>query len=121
MISPPELEQRFNDAVPDNWIPDEQLWFIVDSVFNPHTATLRAWAQKGRPSTRHVGANRETKLTVEVIGPDEIKFLEIRDGAFFSKAFLESMKALIRRFLELRRCEVTCDGQHPDPQGKACY
>ena len=60
-------------------------------------------------------------MTVEVIGPDGIKYLEIRDGAFFSKAFLESMKALIRRFLELRRCEVTCDGQRPDPQGKACY
>ena len=46
-------------------------------------------------------------MTVEVIGPDGIKYLEIRDGAFDSKAFLASMKALIRRFMELRRCEVT--------------
>ena len=52
-------------------------------------------------------ANRETKLTVEVSGPDWIKYLEIHDGAFDSKAFLASMKALIRKFLELRRGEVT--------------
>ena len=36
--SPPKIvEKRFNYAVLDNGIPDEQLWFIDESGFNPHT------------------------------------------------------------------------------------
>ena len=42
-----------------------------------------------------------------VIGPDGIKYFELLDGAFDSKAFLASMRALVRRFRVLRRGEVT--------------
>ena len=59
------IEQRYNYAVLVNRIPDEQLWFLDESGFNLHTAPLRAWAQKGRPPTQQVVANRETKLTVD--------------------------------------------------------
>ena len=41
------------------------------------------------------------------ICPNGIRYFEIRDGAFNSKAFLSSMRALVRRFLVLRIGEVT--------------
>ena len=42
-----------------------------------------------------------------VIAPDGIKYFALRDGAFDSKAFLASMRALVRQFRVLRRGEVT--------------
>ena len=62
-----DLEQRFIFAVLVNRIPDEHLWFIVESGSNLHTAPLRAWAPKGRPQTKQVMANRETNVTLLMV------------------------------------------------------
>ena len=108
VFTPDMIRKRHDYAVIVDEIPDEQLWYINGSGFNLHIAPLRAWAPKGTPPTQKVVANREANLTLlMVIGPDGIKYFELLDGAFDSKAFLASMRALVRRFRVLRPGEVT--------------
>ena len=102
------VEQRHEYAVQVDGIPNDRVWFLDETGFNLHTAPLRAWSERGKTPVQPVPANRQKNLSVLMcIGVDGVKFHERRDGAFTSKSFLAAIKALARRFPEVRHGEVT--------------
>ena len=63
MFSPEIVEKRFNDDVIDNWILDEQLWFIDESGFNFNTALSEPGFQKeDRTPNKSGPTERRTRL-----------------------------------------------------------